>query len=214
VLLQEKQDEPVKRPGRGSILAYFKPVPPSSDKAQSDVASSDPVEVPSTPPTSPPPPSHPRKRRRLTTRPQLSEPNHHSEEEGGGNIRLDDDLIKESIVHRRDRPSGDETTALFNSSVHRAQRPALSEVAVNTVDPQDGAAGALTDGKTKTKKRPAKRPARDMTQTTLSLSIHKEPGFTICGVCDILYNPLNEKDRRDHNRRHAAYSRNKRKAAE
>jgi hypothetical protein len=212
---RENQAEQVQRPGRGSILAYFKPLPPSSDKARSDVASSDPVEAPSTPPTPPPQPSHSRKRRRLTTRPQLNGLGHQSEEEEGDKIRPDyDDLSKESSVDRQDRLPENETSALVRSDAYRALRPALSEVAVNTVDPQDGSTGPLAAGKTKTKKRPDKRPARDMTQTTLSLSIHKEPGFTICGFCDILYNPLNEKDRRDHNRRHAAYSRNKRKAGE
>jgi hypothetical protein len=48
-------------------------------------------------------------------------------------------------------------------------------------------------------------------QTTLSLSVGNEPGFRICKDCNMLYNPLNEKDRKDHAREHAASSRRKRR---
>ncbi|KAK4098730.1 hypothetical protein N658DRAFT_395205, partial [Parathielavia hyrcaniae] len=206
VLPQQKPVKHSNRPGRGSILAYFKPEPPSSDKAQSDVASSDPIDPPPTSSSSLPVPSQSRKRRRLTTRPRLSGLDQDSKDGGGGGTGPDDDSGEESRVKRAKSPVRDKT-----SYSNCAPRPPLSEVAANTVDLQEGSRRALTDGATKTKKQPAKRLAKDMTQTTLSLSIHKEPVFTICGVCDILYNPLNEKDRREHSRRHAAWSRKRRR---
>lgn len=54
-----------------------------------------------------------------------------------------------------------------------------------------------------------RRPRKATVQTTLNLSLADEPGFTICKECEMLYNPLNEKDRKDHTRRHAAAMRRK-----
>jgi hypothetical protein len=95
----------------------------------------------------------------------------------------------------------------------------LGEIPVNvlrheTGTPSASSTTAAEDCLLQDKKRPGKQPARDLTQTTLSLSLQKDPGFTICAVCDLLYNPLNEKDRREHKRRHAAYSRAKEKEKE
>ncbi len=208
VLLEKKQAE---RPSRSSILAYFKPLPPSSDKTPSDIVSSDPAEPQSTPPTSPTPPSRSRKRRRLTTRPQFGGLDEHLGGHGENALEDDRNSAIEAEIGSQRSPSTEHTTIAVRSEAHDLLRPALIEVTANSVH-QDGpltAEAAITRAK-----RPAqKRQRRDMTQTTLSLSIQKEPGFTICGVCDILYNPLNEKDRREHNRRHAAYSRNKKRAA-
>ncbi|KAK4154323.1 hypothetical protein C8A00DRAFT_14538 [Chaetomidium leptoderma] len=216
VLPKQEQAEQAKRPSRGSIMAYFKPLPTSSDKAPSDVASSDPAESPSTPPTSPPPAMKPRKRRRLTTRPQFSGLDRHSSEDVGDVLEASDESNEEvSRDQGHYSPLIGETSSLAGSEAGDTLRlrPALSEVATNTLDSQYIPVSALADRGPRTRKRPEKRQARDMTQTTLSLSVQKEPGFTICGVCDILYNPLNEKDRREHNRRHAAYSRHQKKAA-
>jgi len=44
---------------------------------------------------------------------------------------------------------------------------------------------------------------------TLSLAINPGPGFTVCKDCDVLYNPLNEKDRKEHKKQHAAHVRAK-----
>ncbi len=199
------------RPSRGSILAYFKPLPESSDKPLSDVASSDPAESLSTPPTSPEPASRLRKRRRLTTRPQFDGLAERSLVHGEG-LPQDDQASANGAGARprRSMSMGQPTTAVSSESLH-TPRPALSEVAANTVDHQDGLASVVR--RRRSRGSTEKRPRRDMTQTTLSLSVQKEPGFTICGVCDLLYNPLNEKDRREHNRRHAAYSRSKKRAA-
>ncbi|AEO67949.1 uncharacterized protein THITE_2089449 [Thermothielavioides terrestris NRRL 8126] len=194
-------------PSRGSILAYFKPLPPSSDKAPSGAASSDPAELPPSSPasSSTSPSTRPRKRRRLTTRPLLSEPGQYST----GAAADETGVPPECCPMTKDA-----SIVVVPSKECGTLRSALSEVAVNRRDhPGAGPGGALANGSAGSKKRAGKRAAKDMTQTTLSLSVQKEPGFTMCGVCDILYNPLNEKDRREHNRRHAARCRIRQKAA-
>ncbi len=209
VLSEKKQ---AKRPSRSSILAYFKPLPPSSDNAPSDIVFSDPAEAPSTPPTSPTPASRSRKRRRLTTRPQFGGLDEHLGGRGEDALETDQSSAIGAETRSQRSPVTDHTTIVVMSEAYDPLRPALIEVTANSVDHQDGPLTAEAAG-SRAKRSTQKRPTRDMTQTTLSLSIQKEPGFTICGVCDILYNPLNEKDRREHNRRHAAYSRNKKRAA-
>ncbi|KAK0749970.1 hypothetical protein B0T18DRAFT_428010 [Schizothecium vesticola] len=60
--------------------------------------------------------------------------------------------------------------------------------------------------------RERKRPLRTYgkrVQMTLSLAINPGPGFTVCKDCGILYNPLNEKDRKEHKKQHAAHVRAK-----
>ncbi|KAK3305856.1 uncharacterized protein B0T15DRAFT_212655 [Chaetomium strumarium] len=204
-----RQDQ-TKRPSRGSILAYFKPVPPSSDDAPVAFACSDSAEPLSTPPTSPLALLLPRKRRRLTTRPHLN-PDQRVTDGAEGCIKTDSEPDEESRTSKS-RSSSIESTIVVGGNSDSALRPPLCSVAVNTLQPQAAPVSALEHAKPKTTRTSEKKkPAKDMTQTTLSLSIHKEPGFTICGACDILYNPLNEKDRREHNRRHAAHSRRKTK---
>jgi len=217
-----EQAEPAERSSRRSILAYFKPLPPSSD-APSSIASSDPAEPLSTPPTSPSS-SRAKKRRRLTTRPQFGGLEQHvrsdardtvdyADGDGDGDGKGDDESSGKKGVGKQSSPSLSKSTIIVGGTSNGTLRPALSEVAVNALCHQDGPTNSVADGKSRIKKRLNKQPAKDMTQTTLSLSVHKEPGFTICSVCDILYNPLNEKDRREHNRRHAAFSRNKKRRA-
>lgn len=111
-------------------------------------------------------------------------------------------------------PSAGTTAPLIKSSRDDTPRPALGGLTASAAnlqgrpaEPSERGKGAATD------KPPEKRPPKEMTQTTLSLSVQKEPGFTICGVCDLLYNPLNEKDRKEHSKRHAAFSRSKRRVA-
>lgn len=58
----------------------------------------------------------------------------------------------------------------------------------------------------------ASRPSpsrRDMVQTTLSLAINPKPGFIVCKECGLLYNRLNEEDRKDHVRVHAGNRRSR-----
>jgi hypothetical protein len=199
-----------KRPSRASILAYFKPLPPSSDDAPVALASSDSAEPLSTPPTSPLAPLGPRKRRRLTTRPHLNT-DQRATDGAEGCIQTDTEPDEGSRTSKS-RSSSIESTIVVGGESDGVLRPPLCSVAVNLLQPRAASVSDSEHAKPKTKRRSEKqKPAKDMTQTTLSLSIHKEPGFTICGVCDILYNPLNEKDRREHNRRHAAYCRRNKK---
>jgi hypothetical protein len=199
------------RRGRGSILAYFKPLPASSDKAPSDTTSSDPAEPPSTPPSPPRPTSRSRKRRRLTTKPEISGLEQHSSAAPGDSIAVGGSPAGETENPEKYHLSMDDACIVVRTEPHDSLRLPLNEMVVNTVNHQDEALSELADGK-RGKTRPGKRPPRDMTQTTLSLSIQKESCFTVCAVCDILYNPLNEKDRKEHNRRHAAYARKQKRA--
>ncbi|KAK3937159.1 hypothetical protein QBC46DRAFT_393410 [Diplogelasinospora grovesii] len=52
-----------------------------------------------------------------------------------------------------------------------------------------------------------KRQKKEMMQMTLNVSRTTDPGFTLCKDCGILYNHLNQKDRQEHSRRHAAWVR-------
>lgn len=61
----------------------------------------------------------------------------------------------------------------------------------------------------KVKHKGKRRVRKSTVQTTLALSMKDDAGFTICKDCDMLYNPLNEKDRKDHARGHAAALRKK-----
>ncbi|KAL2268300.1 hypothetical protein VTJ83DRAFT_3146 [Remersonia thermophila] len=193
------------KPNRGSILAYFKPCPPSYGRTPA--GSSDSMDTPSTPPESPTRSPRPKKRRRLTTKPGTLEPtplidaNIDSSNALTLGIELTGANLQEEVC-----PSRDGGCIVGQPTGHAAQPtvPALREVPVNTLDPTDQITA-------RGPKRRSKTSAKDMTQTTLNLSIHKDTCFTICAVCDILYNPLNEKDRKEHNRRHAAAVRNKRK---
>ncbi|KAL2134348.1 hypothetical protein VTI74DRAFT_403 [Chaetomium olivicolor] len=204
-----------KKPSRGSILAYFQPLPPSSDTAPPEAASSDPAEPASTPRSSPPPLMKPRKRRRLTTRPQFSGPDEEPTKSVGDGARNEtrtgNDSTAEVATLSPCNSMIDNTTIVVRMDAPDAARPALSEVAFNPL--QGGPSGALADRSMKNKQLLEKRTAKDLMQTTLSLSVQKEPGFTICSVCDILYNPLNEKDRREHSRRHAAFSRSRKRTS-
>jgi hypothetical protein len=69
-----------------------------------------------------------------------------------------------------------------------------------------GEKNAAEDG-TKVEQATKRKATRATVQTTLALT--DDPAFTICNDCEMLYNPLNEKDRKDHARRHAAAVRKK-----
>lgn len=210
-LPKEGSRQPV---NRGTILAYFKPSTstPSSDSPSSDALTSDLAEPASTPPSSPPPLPKPRKRRRLTTRPRLSEEGHHSSDGAGDGLALGDPLEGTKALVIGDSPAGQPS---FNATteIQDENLSALGDISVNVLDCGTRSASVTSEHGAGGKKPSEKRSAREMTQTILSLSVHKDSAFTICAVCDILYNPLNEKDRKEHKRRHAAYSRTKGKTS-
>jgi len=190
--------EPVKR---GTILSYFKRLPPSRNDTESVTPSPivD-VEVPPTP-SSPPPELKPRKRRRLQTRPNAS-------------------LLASTSYDRIDRDSSSEydVEASLEASPESTLAPVSPadshELILDTIVCGGTTETEVTEAVTiqkPEKTRLGKRSRKEMVQTTLSLSINPGPGFNICNECGVLYNPLNEKDRLEHKKQHAAYLRNKNK---
>lgn len=202
------RQESWKSPKRRSILAYFKPLPSNSDTAGSDLLSSSLVQPAPTPLLSPPPSSKPRKRRRLTTRPQFGE------EESFLKDGTEVDGTRNDFAMDGDCPQSHNPPPIdTKNAIQDTVRSTLGGIAAGSLNRGNRSAGDRAEQGHGVRKPPRKRSARDMMQTTLSLSVHKDPGFTVCTVCDILYNPFNEKDRREHRRRHAAYSRTKSKAS-
>ncbi|KAK3947333.1 hypothetical protein QBC32DRAFT_91216 [Pseudoneurospora amorphoporcata] len=170
----------------GSILSYFKakpktPAPPSKATTPAPSATE---ELISTPPSPPPSSTAQRKRRRLTTRPTLD-----GEHDG-----------ENQDTKRRNHQNGDETPEAGHGT------PIGTPSASSQTEPDS----KQSVGK---KKRAAKTPpTKEMVQTTLSLAIGEpKPQFIVCKECSMLYNHLNDKDRRDHKRVHAAYIRSKNK---
>ncbi|KAK4192313.1 hypothetical protein QBC35DRAFT_246489 [Podospora australis] len=182
-----KSPEPPQKPvvSRGSILSYFRPLPPPPPVSETPLP-----ELPSeatTPPSSPRPEFRPRKRRRLTTRP-----------------RLEDENAREACLRQSSPPPTDYTEKNDDTCIVVRQygdedqfsersTPSSTRTTTPALSPNDR------------KKR--KQKAKEMVQTVLSLSVNKDPGIIICKDCGILYNPLNEKDRKEHKRRHAAHVR-------
>jgi hypothetical protein len=194
------KSEPVKR---GSILAFFKPLK-SSSSATPSPKTSDPID-PESPPSSPPVLAKSRKRRRLTTRPELEtgkalgEPSSALGDGEGVGDALDEP--DHAATTRGDEEGGVPGPTKGERITLREAKPASLNAGEASADSGDGAR--------KTKPRARWRPKRARVQTTLNLSIRNDPGFTICKDCDMLYNPLNEKDRKDHARQHAAAQRKK-----
>ncbi|KAK0625209.1 hypothetical protein B0T17DRAFT_617326 [Bombardia bombarda] len=207
-------------PKGGSILSYFKFLPSSSKpKApakspsciEPTIESTECIEPISTCTVD----SELRKRRRLTTRPglpvgNLGQADGTSQETCDG----DDGMDEKQENMRRCSPPGTPVDPCISSpamsSKNDTERPPLSETDTKSLQ-QTELAGAIATRIAGDKKRLGKRFARDMVQTTLSLSTKRDPGFTICKDCGILYNPLNEKDRKEHKKQHAAHARTKSK---
>jgi hypothetical protein len=196
-------------PPRGTILSFFKPVKafPSSSASSSSCAallktSSDviekpevrDIEPPSTPPSSPPVLTKQRKRRRLTTRPDvgLMSANAVEDEE-----HKDEDCI----------PRGENAREQVEAKAE-TQCDALRDVKTESLNASTAgnATQRTTDG-VKKKMPWRKNGKKGLVQTTLNVRINPGPGYTICKECELLYNPLNETDKKDHVRTHAAWKR-------
>lgn len=204
--------EPAKR---GSILSFFKPLN-SSSSAATPCTTSDPTDPVSTPPSSPPVLAKARKRRRLTTRPGLETrdtsegPGSAPDDPGGGEDNLSDRAVPAACGDARlsrssltDQAKDGIVERGPNLGPTKGEQIALRETKPGSLSAEE----ALTytkDGSGTTKRRARWRANQAKVQTTLSLSLKDEPGFRICNDCGMLYNPLNEKDRKDHARRHAA----------
>ncbi|KAI0835929.1 hypothetical protein F5Y06DRAFT_113964 [Hypoxylon sp. FL0890] len=169
---------------KGTIMSYFRVIPPSSD---STLYLSEPrsgsVEPTSTPPSSPPVSDRQRKkRRRLTTRVisrDVSEDPQMEEDQRVGENEESDAMDDRFAV------SAGRTNALEDAKPDILNRPATRHN--NRSD--SGKRGRVSKSAT--------------VQTTLSLSA-AEKGFTECKECNMLYNPLHKQDAKCHARRHAA----------
>ncbi|KAK3384981.1 hypothetical protein B0H63DRAFT_501146 [Podospora didyma] len=191
------------RPKKASILSYFRPIVPVSS-GPSTAASLEATETIPAPQSPSPPAPDRRKRRRLTTRPLISEgaggqvdsndqnpPNSKDEDDGENPTKRDHQSLPDANDQLGGASSNKEQQGRHDSTPHMPDQ-----------------AGAPHTGP----KRPDKRITKEMVQTTLSLSIAPHAGFTVCKDCGILYNPLNEKDRMEHKKRHAAHVRSRAKS--
>lgn len=185
----------------GSILSYFKPlslpaqstsdaptITPATPTTLSDAPDLDKDSTATTPPSSPPSGAlfkRSRERRRLQSKvtictlPGVAFSREPSPEPI---IASDGEEIYDQIVVRGDW--GDENDT-------------ASEVSEDT--------RSITT-ETRERKRTLLK-QKQMVQTVLNLSINKDPGIQICKDCGVLYNPLNEQDRKEHKRQHAAHVR-------
>ncbi|KAK4447754.1 hypothetical protein QBC34DRAFT_408803 [Podospora aff. communis PSN243] len=193
-------------PKRDSILSYFKRIPSSSSIPA--IPSSDPIEPTLTPPPSSPAPSfRARKRRRLTTR-------HNIVERGASAVKFDHDVEEHKDREEEDaqkrEPDGGPDVGLSPSSAAYPERKPLSQAESSKLNALESVT-ATTKIVPGAKKRIGNRPPKDMVQTTLNISLKADSGFTICKECGVLYNPLNEKDRKEHKKQHAAHVRSKAK---
>ncbi|KAK0725463.1 hypothetical protein B0H67DRAFT_132703 [Lasiosphaeris hirsuta] len=201
--LPEPEPEPSEPPKRGSILSYFKRLPSAS--TVQPAASSSPAE-PISPPPSSPIPEKARKRRRLNTRPAF-EADGLLIDNAGRKLPEDKDLdekdqenIQECSPEGKPDVSSDDDT--------REPR-AFGERSTNDLNRLEVPSAATKKPTLLARKKSGKRPMKDKVQMTLNLSMSPGPGFTICKECGILYNPLNEKDRKEHKKQHAAHVRSK-----
>ena len=194
------QKEP---PKRGSIISYFRPVPPTSSAPPSP-----PPPAPSaerlTPPISSPITFSKARKRRLTTRPRI-------DEDGGTCTRTRWSEEQDGQEYGEDSRNGDpidgdqRSASPSRSDAGAGQQSAMAEITPGTLN---RSSSVTTDGGGK-KPKLGKRQTREKVQMTLSLAINPGPGFTICKDCGVLYNPLNEKDRKEHKKQHAAHVRAK-----
>ncbi|KAL1884153.1 hypothetical protein VTK73DRAFT_6822 [Phialemonium thermophilum] len=216
-------DEPAKR---GSILSFFKPVQPSSGTASCSASYDTAGELASTPPSSPPELPIVRKRRRLTTRPGvqaawiLNKSNFSSDaplESAEGDIYKTPHCSSSSdAAQHRPRPKAESRTPgpepmapCHIQSMSGAKPTALLETSPGRLNTQQGGDGKGALCQTVMRQRKQGK-SQHKVQTTLSLSLKDEPSFRLCKDCNILYNPLNERDRKDHAREHAAFQKQKR----
>ncbi|KAK1829352.1 hypothetical protein QBC39DRAFT_134888 [Podospora conica] len=185
-------------PKRGSIMSYFKPVPPSS-RAPSPEPPAPPAERALTPPPSSPISFGKARKRRLTTRPKID----------------GDDILTRRGGSEEQDEQGNGGESRDGDQTERDQNPASPSKSESGAVSAEGTSGTfsrssiLTGEEARKKGKSGKRQPKERVQMTLSLAINPGPGFTICKDCGILFNPLNEKDRKEHKKRHAAHVRAK-----
>ncbi|KAK4198835.1 hypothetical protein QBC40DRAFT_283115 [Triangularia verruculosa] len=194
-----KQVSTIQKRKGGSIMSYFKPLPlstqPISDASLSPATPTTLSDAPelvddpkSTPPSSPPSSAlfkRSRERRRLQSKVTIcSLPGvaFSREPSPAPVVTSDGEEIYDQIIVRGDWANENDTT---------------SEISEDT--------RSITTETGERKRAPLKQ--KQMVQTVLNLSINRDPGILICKDCGVLYNPLNEQDRKEHKRQHAAHVR-------
>ncbi|KAI2627773.1 hypothetical protein GGR54DRAFT_431382 [Hypoxylon sp. NC1633] len=170
---------------KGTIMSYFKIIPPtSSSTLHSSEPSSEPTQPESTPPSSPPAVSSQRKRRRRLTTRMISR------------ATSEDTKVEDPI-------EGDEDGGELDGD-HNESKPlevktgTLSDVSLDALNRR---ASRQQKGFEASKRGRSSKSAT--VQTTLSLSMD-DKGFTECKECNMIYNPLHKEDAKYHAKRHAA----------
>ncbi|KAK3346828.1 hypothetical protein B0T25DRAFT_289172 [Lasiosphaeria hispida] len=209
-LPQLPEAEPPEPPKRGLILSYFKRLPSAS--SVQPVASSGPTEPISPPPSSPIPLPRVRKRRRLTNRPAF-ETDDSLIDNAGRKLPRDEDEDGDEDEGRGEQQNMQECSPEgkldISSDNDTRESRALGEISSNALNQLEVVSSATKKPTPPERKKSGRRPLKDKVQMTLNLSMSPGPGFTICKECGILYNPLNEKDRKEHKKQHAAHVRSK-----
>ncbi|EFX05226.1 hypothetical protein CMQ_3295 [Grosmannia clavigera kw1407] len=201
-----------KKHKRSGILRYFQPAPlprscthttsssssqcsaGESDRSAAPESTSQTAAVTGTPPPSPPrspPTARPRQKRRLNIRPDIPDVSEKKAESDTKTARPEEDAKGDG--QDRQSQTGSGTTA---SSVRMRARMRARMLGMCGLVDQEQQASAR-------KKTPT--PAAS-TQTTLSLTIGGD-AMKECTECNILYNPLHEKDAKFHARYHASLRR-------
>ncbi|KAI2635824.1 hypothetical protein GGS26DRAFT_513629 [Hypomontagnella submonticulosa] len=174
-------------PKKGTIMSYFKIVPPVLNRTNHPSEPSSKSIIPTNTPPSSPTPNLPRKkRRRLTTRVISRATSEDSRI--GGETEADDDNGQTDTVDDESVLQSHQTDVLSNTSPDTLNRL--------PTNPKKLDAGGRGRGTIR-----GSKPAT--VQTTLSLAID-EKGFTECKECNMLYNPLHKQDAKFHARQHAA----------
>jgi GNAT superfamily N-acetyltransferase len=199
----------VKKPKGGTIQSYFKPLQPSSSRAdsrtphlssepldgtpftttRSSQLSSDPSEPTSTPPSSPPPQSKPaiavaqkarkRPKRRLTTRPILYP------------------IVNMSSQDAPDYCEGGVEGVDWNADLHSSPSSiGPAESAKQTSQPTISSSQSTAAGSNN----------KTLHQTQLDIGGRAHAPYTRCKECMMMYNPTNAEDKRRHDRYHSGFT--------
>jgi hypothetical protein len=180
----------VKPAKRGSILAYFQPTTSSSSAT---APSSDAVAPVSTPPSSPPVLRQKKRRKPIA----LDE----EEEKDVDRPERMDDTEPDSETSS----FGKTGPPLMDASSSSLNRKPVSD-SLETKRANGGKRGVLEERR---RKKPAKKA---LVQTALNLAIGPGSGVKLCKEFGVLFNPMNEKDKKEHKKEHAAYLRSKSKS--
>ncbi|KAI1344447.1 hypothetical protein F5Y15DRAFT_366619 [Xylariaceae sp. FL0016] len=178
---------PVSPVTRGTIFAYFRKIPNPTHRPSLPPQSSVSAVEADTTPSAPLLPSSTRRKkiRRLTTK-----------------VSSRDVIESDFEDNAGERPEAIESASTNEVPISPTSQSFLGDADSRTGNLDKGLSRPET-GTRRCGKKTSKATKVATVQTTLSLSI-TDQGFTECKECNMLYNPLHEKDARLHARRHAA----------